>query len=48
MDMISEEAKVPLFNNRVFIKATRLEWKSTYSLINIDETKMGDLSANNT
>lgn len=31
MDLNSDEAKVPLFNNRVFIKATRLDWNGIYS-----------------
>jgi hypothetical protein len=29
MDLNSDDAKVPLFNNRIFIKATRLDWKGT-------------------
>ncbi len=32
MDLNSEDAKVPLCNNRVFMKATRLDFTSNYLL----------------
>ena len=40
MDLPNDSAKIPLFNGKIFVKATRISWDSNskiYLIINLNE-----------